>query len=78
MVKVRIESFASDPLHILTQMRFGVHGTMDVKSASTGQSMRLWDANVNVNLSPGHANNNMQIMLTRVTPEEQNLQVRRI
>lgn len=73
-----MESFISDPLHIFTQMRFGVHGTMDVKSASTGKSMRLWDANVNVNLSSGHVNNNMQITLTRATPEEENLQVRSI
>lgn len=48
---------------------------MNVKAASTDESVRQWDMNVNIIFSQGHFNNSIKVMITRITPEEKNLKV---
>jgi len=65
-----------DKMHSFNSKKINIRGTLDAKAASTNESVRSWDMNVNVDLSQGHVVNNMKLQMTRVTPGEKNLKVR--
>ncbi|CAK9819554.1 vit-2 [Anthophora quadrimaculata] len=62
-------------LHFLSSKRINARVTMNVKAASTNEVVRTWDMNMNVLLSQGHVNNSMNVVITRVIPEEKFLKV---
>lgn len=61
---------------LISSKRIDIRGNMNVKAASTDESVRQWDMNVNIIFSQGHFNNSMKVMITRSAPEEKNLKVR--
>lgn len=63
-------------MHVISGKKINVRGTLDVKAASTNDSMRSWDMNVNIDMSQGHMVNNIKVQVTRVTPGEKKLKVR--
>lgn len=65
-----------DKMHAISSSKINVRGTLDAKAASTNASVRSWDVNVNVDMSPGHVVNNFKVQMTRETPGEKNLKVR--
>ncbi|XP_017887185.1 uncharacterized protein LOC108629205 [Ceratina calcarata] len=62
-------------LDLFSNMRIDVRGTINVKAAASDESIRQWDANVNVILPQGHMNNSMKVMITRTTPGEKALKM---
>lgn len=62
-------------MDLLSNKRIDIRGSMIVKAASTDESIRRWNLNVNVMLSQGHVNNNVKVMITRITPQEEDLKV---
>lgn len=63
-------------IHALNSNKINIRGTLDAKAASTDESVRSWDVNMNIDMSPGHVVNNFKVQMTRQTPGEQNLKVR--
>jgi len=63
-------------MHSFNSKKINIRGTLDAKAASTNESVRSWDMNVNVDMSQGHTVNNMKLQMTRITPGEKNLKVR--
>lgn len=64
-----------DKMHILSGKKINIRGTLDAKAASTNESVRSWDMNMNIDMSQGHLVNNVKIQVTRVTPGEKKLKV---
>ncbi|KAL0116776.1 hypothetical protein PUN28_009999 [Cardiocondyla obscurior] len=64
-----------DKMHALSSNKINLRGTLDVKAASTNESVRSWDVNVNVDMSPGHVINNFKVQITRETPGEKKLKI---
>jgi len=64
-----------EKIHALSSNKINVRGTFDAKAASTNESVRSWDMNVNIDMSPGHVANNFRVQMTRVTPGEKNWKV---
>lgn len=64
-----------DKMHAINSKKINIRGTLDAKAASTTESVRSWDMNVNIDMSQGHAVNNMKLQMKRVTPGEKNLKV---
>ncbi|XP_018358999.1 PREDICTED: uncharacterized protein LOC108758502 [Trachymyrmex cornetzi] len=64
-----------EKIYTLSSNKINVRATLDAKAASTNESIRSWDMNVNVDLSPGHLVNNFKIQMTRETPGEKNLKI---
>lgn len=62
-------------MDLLRSKRIDIRGNLNAKAASTNESIRQWDMNLNIILSQGHVNNSMRIMITRTIPEEKNLKV---
>lgn len=67
-----------EKMHVISGKKLNIHGTLDAKAASTNESVRSWDMNVNIDLSQGHMTNNVRVHMTRVTPGEKKLKVRLI
>lgn len=65
-----------EKMHALSSHKVNVRGTLDAKAASTNESVRSWDMNVNIDMSPGHVINNLKVQMMRETPGEKNLKVR--
>lgn len=65
-----------EKIHALSSNKINVRGTLDAKAASTNESVRSWDVNVNIDMSPGRVANNFKVQMTRETPGEKNLKVR--
>ncbi|KAG7189215.1 hypothetical protein KM043_008778 [Ampulex compressa] len=76
-MRVNVEDFdhIHDTLHVLSSRKLNFRSTVDVKAAATNTSARLWDLNMHVDLSQGHVNNNMKVLVTRITPGEKNLKI---
>lgn len=64
-----------EKIHALSSNKINVRGTLDVKAASTNESVRSWDMNVNIDMHPGHVINNFKIQMTRMIPGEKNWKV---
>ncbi|XP_072766849.1 larval-specific very high density lipoprotein [Anoplolepis gracilipes] len=64
-----------DKIHTLNSKKINVRGTLDAKAASTNESVRTWDMNMNIDMSQGHIVNNVKIQMTRDTPGEQKLKI---
>jgi len=64
-----------EKIYALSSSKINVRATLDAKAASTNESIRSWDMNVNVDLSPGHLVNNFKVQMMRKTPGEKNLKV---
>lgn len=64
-----------EKIHALSSNKINVRGTLDAKAASTNESVRSWDMNVNIDISPGHVANNFKVQMMRVTPGEKNWKV---
>ncbi|XP_015428511.1 PREDICTED: uncharacterized protein LOC107185358 [Dufourea novaeangliae] len=73
--KFNVEKPSCDEQEILDPVKIDIRGTMDVKSHPTNVSINHWDANVNIMLSPGHTNNHVKVMLTRMVPGEKNYKI---
>uniref|UniRef100_A0A348G627 Very high density protein 1 n=1 Tax=Odontomachus monticola TaxID=613454 RepID=A0A348G627_ODOMO len=65
----------NDKMHILSGKKINIRGTLDAKAASTNESVRSWDVNVNMDMSQGHLVNNIRVQVTRVTPGEKKLKI---
>lgn len=76
-VRVNVEDV--DHLHekmsATNSKKINVHGTLNAKAASTNESVRSWDVNMNIDMSQEHAINSVNVQITRVTPGEKNLKV---
>jgi len=82
-LNVRVSVEEVDNIHeqgyyALSGHKINVRSTVDAKAASTNESIRSWDVNVNIDLSPGHMVNNLKVQMMRKTPGEKNLNVRLI
>lgn len=64
-----------DKIHTFNSKKINVRGTLDAKAASTSESVRTWDMNMNIDMSQGHTVNNVKIQMTRETPGEKKLKV---
>ncbi|RLU17871.1 hypothetical protein DMN91_010110 [Ooceraea biroi] len=64
-----------EKMHSFNSKKINIRGTLDAKAASTNESVRSWDVNVNINMSQGHVLNNMKVQMKRVTPGEKNLKI---
>ena len=64
-----------EKIYTLSSNKINVRATLDAKAASTNESIRSWDMNVNIDLSPGHLMNNFKVQMMRQTPGEKNLKV---
>ncbi|XP_015176309.1 PREDICTED: vitellogenin-6-like [Polistes dominula] len=64
-----------EKMHPLSSKKLNVHGTIDVRAASTNTTVRSWDLNVNFETSQGYVNNNLKVQITRVTPGENKLKI---
>lgn len=65
-----------EKIHFLNSYKINVRGTLDAKAASTNESVRSWDVNVNLDMSPSHVVSNFKVQMLRQTPGEKNLKVR--
>ncbi|XP_014484680.1 PREDICTED: uncharacterized protein LOC106749573 [Dinoponera quadriceps] len=76
-VRVNMEDLdrVHEKMHVLNGNKINIRGTLDAKAASTNESVRSWDVNVNVDLSQGHMSNNVKVQLTRITPGEKKLKI---
>lgn len=57
------------------RMKVNMRGSIEAFAATTNESSRLWDVNVDLDFSEGHLNDNAKIQLTRVTPGEKTLKI---
>ncbi|KAK0159183.1 hypothetical protein PV328_010101 [Microctonus aethiopoides] len=57
------------------RMKVNMRGSIEAFAATTNESSRLWDVNVDLDFSEGHLNDNGKIQLTRVTPGEKTLKI---
>ncbi|XP_011873296.1 PREDICTED: uncharacterized protein LOC105565058 isoform X2 [Vollenhovia emeryi] len=64
-----------EKMHALSSHKINVRGTLDAKAASTNESVRTWDVNMNIDMTPGHVVNNFKVQMTRETPGEKNLKI---
>lgn len=64
-----------DKMHTLNSNKINVRGTLDAKAASSSESVRTWDMNMNIDMSQGHTVNNVKVQMTRETPGEKKLKV---
>ncbi|XP_012220182.1 vitellogenin-5 [Linepithema humile] len=76
-VRVNVEDVDHiyDKMHMINSNKINIRGTLDAKAASTNESVRSWNVNVNVEMSQGHTLNNVKVQMTRVTPGEKNLKI---
>ncbi|XP_011644827.2 uncharacterized protein LOC105431979 [Pogonomyrmex barbatus] len=76
-VRVNMEDVdhVHDKIHALSSHKINVRGTLDAKAASTNESVRSWDVNMNIDMSQGHVINNLKVQITRQTPGEKNLKI---
>lgn len=65
-----------DKIDPISSHKTNIRGTLDVIAASTNESVRSWDMNVNVDMSPRHVVNNFKVQMMRQTPGEKNWIVR--
>lgn len=74
------ENLPDKPLHFFNDMKSSIHGSMDVKSTKYpyDESVRTWDALVNLSSLKGRTMNTLRMILTRTTPDEKNLNVCRV
>ncbi|XP_070169151.1 larval-specific very high density lipoprotein [Polyergus mexicanus] len=74
-VNVDDVDYLHDKIHTFNSKKINVRGTLDAKAASTSESVRTWDVNMNIDMSQGHTVNNVKIQVTRETPGEKKLKI---